>query len=147
LVLIRRSQPAERHSIRALVESVLNEVYGGVWTQSPLSADEEEWALAWVAVSGTTIIGMVLTHEEWISDLWVLREHRGCGVGRLLLLQGEAEIAGRGYQTFRLRVVKTNVSAVSFYHRRGWRLEREFRHETLPITMLEMTKGLDQEHA
>jgi GNAT superfamily N-acetyltransferase len=106
LVLIRRSQPAERHSIRALVESVLNEVYGGVWTQSPLSADEEEWALAWVAVSGTTIIGMVLTHEEWISDLSVLREQRGCGVSRLLLLQGEAEIADRGYQTLRLRVVK-----------------------------------------
>ena len=146
-MLIRRSQPAERYSIRALVASVLNEVYGGVWTQSPLTADDEDWALAWVAVSGNTIIGMVLTHEEWIIDLWVLREHRGCGVGQRLLLQGEAEIADRGYQTPRLRVVKTNVRAVSFYHRRGWRIEREFRHETLPITMLEMTKGSDPEHA
>jgi ribosomal protein S18 acetylase RimI-like enzyme len=86
------------------------------------------------------MIGMVLTHEEWISDLWVLREHRSHGVGQQLLLQAEAEIAGRGHQTFRLRVVKSNVWAVSFYDRLGWRVEREFPHETLPVDMIEMAK-------
>jgi ribosomal protein S18 acetylase RimI-like enzyme len=85
---------------------------------------------------------MVLTHEEWVSDLWVLREHRNRGVGRQLLFDGEAEIAGRGHATFRLRVVKSNVRAVRFYDRLGWRVAREFPHETLPIDMLEMSKAL-----
>jgi len=83
---------------------------------------------------------MVLTHEEWISDLWVLAEHRSRGVGRQLLLHGEAEIAARGYQRYWLRIVKSNVRARSFYNRLGWRFEREFPHETLPVRMLEMSK-------
>lgn len=83
---------------------------------------------------------MILTHEEWISDLWVLGEYRGRGVGRKLLLQGESEIAARGHETYRLRVVKSNTRAIDFYQRMGWRVEREFPHETLPTTMFEMIK-------
>jgi hypothetical protein len=45
-----------------------------------------------------------------------------------------------GHETFRLRVVKSNTKAVAFYKRMGWRAEREFPHETLPTTMLEMVK-------
>ena len=45
-----------------------------------------------------------------------------------------------GHETFRLRVVKSTTKAVAFYKRMGWRAEREFPHETLPTTMLEMVK-------
>ena len=83
---------------------------------------------------------MVLTHEEWINDLWVLREARGRGVGRELLAKGEFEISRRGYQTSRLRVVKSNEMAVNFYRRNGWRVVREAAHEKLPVTMIEMAK-------
>jgi len=138
---IRRPKTDEHSSVRALVQAVVDEVYGGVWASPPLPIDDEDWSLAWVAVSGTKIIGMVLTHGEWISDLWVLREHRGNGVGRRLLLQAQAEIAGRGHHTFLLRVVKSNVKAVSFYKRMGWQVNREFPHEKLPIDMLEMSKS------
>ena len=123
------------------MQTVVDEVYGGKWASPPLPIDEEDWSLAWVAVSESKIVGMVLTHEEWISDLWVLREHRGHGIGQQLLLHGEAEIAGRGYGTFFLRVVKSNTRAVSFYNRLGWRVAREFSHETLLIAMLEMRKA------
>src|SRR5437899_3257822 len=58
-------------------------------------------------------------NEEWISDLWVLRESRRCGIGRRLLAQGEADIAGRGHRTFQLRVVKSNTTAVNFYSMKG----------------------------
>jgi ribosomal protein S18 acetylase RimI-like enzyme len=95
-MLIRRPKPDEHDFVRALVQAVVDEVYGGAWAPPPLPVDDEDWSLARVAVSGTKIIGVVLTHEEWISDLWVLGEHRGRGVGQRLLLQGEAEIAGRG---------------------------------------------------
>jgi ribosomal protein S18 acetylase RimI-like enzyme len=124
------------------VQTVVDEVYGGIWAPPPLPIDEENWSLAWVAVSESKIVGMVLTHEEWVSDLWVLREYRNHGVGQRLLSHGEAEIAARGHVTFRLRVVKSNVRAVRFYIRLGWRVAREFPHETLPIGMLEMSKAL-----
>ena len=139
---IRRPAPNECDSVRALVQTVVDEVYGGTWASPPLPIDEEDWSLAWVAVSESKIVGMVLTSEQWISDLWVLSEHRNHGVGQQLLFQGEAEIAGRGHATARLRVVKSNVRAVRFYNRLGWRVAREFPHETLPIDMLEMSKVL-----
>jgi ribosomal protein S18 acetylase RimI-like enzyme len=125
------------------VQTVVDEIYGGLWAPAPLPIDEEDWSLAWVAVVDTRIVGMVLTSGEWISDLWVLRENRGCGLGQRLLAQGEAEIAGRGRGAFRLRVVKSNTNAVNFYLRQGWRVEREFPNERLPVTMLEMAKSAD----
>lgn len=139
--LIRRARASEQDAVRSVVQTVVDEIYGGLWAPAPLHIDEEDWSLAWVAIVETNIVGMVLTCEEWISDLWVLRENRGHGVGKRLLAQAETEIAGRGRGTFRLRVVKSNTSAVSFYLRQGWRVEREFPNETLPVTMLEMNKS------
>jgi ribosomal protein S18 acetylase RimI-like enzyme len=142
-MVIRRPAANEHDSVRALVQTVVDEVYGGKWATPPLPIDEEDWSLAWVAVSDSKIVGMVLTHEEWISDLWVLREHRSHGIGRQLLSRGEVEVAARGHFTARLRVVKSNARAVSFYDRLRWRVAREFPHETLPIEMLEMSKVLE----
>jgi hypothetical protein len=70
-----------------------------------------------------------MTHQEWVSDLWVLRESRRHGVGRKLLARGESEIAARGHETCRLRVVKSNTVAVQFYLGQGWQVAREFAHE------------------
>jgi ribosomal protein S18 acetylase RimI-like enzyme len=140
--LIRRPQPHEHDSVRAVVQTVVDEIYGGLWAPAPLPLDEESWHLSWVAVVDTKIIGMVLTQEEWISDLWVLREGRGFGVGWRLLAQGEAEIVGRGYRIFRLRVLQSNKAAIKFYHRQGWRVAREFPHEKFPVMMLEMVKSV-----
>jgi len=124
------------------VQTVVDETYGGIWAPAPLPIDEANWQLSWVAVLDTRIIGVVLTEEEWISDLWVLREGRRCGVGRRLLAQGEAEIAGRGCRIFRLRVLKLNTAAIQFYQRQGWRTAREFPHEKFPVRMLEMVKSV-----
>jgi ribosomal protein S18 acetylase RimI-like enzyme len=139
--LIRRPQPLEYDSVRALAQTVVDEIYGGLWAPPPLPVEEESWHLSWVAVVDTKIVGTVLTQEEWISDLWVLRESRGCGIGQRLLEHGEAEILGRGRRTFRLRVVQSNTAAIKFYHRQGWQISREFPHEKFPITMLEMVKS------
>jgi ribosomal protein S18 acetylase RimI-like enzyme len=83
----------------------------------------------------------VLTQAQWIDDLWVSREYRGQGIGQQLLARGEAEIKARDYSTLRLRVVKTNSRAVRFYERLGWKVEKEFLHETLcGVLMLELSK-------
>ena len=142
--LIRRPQPHEHDSVRAVVQTVVDEIYGGLWAPPPLPVDEENWHLSWIAVVDTKIIGMVLTHEEWISDLRVLRKSRRCGVGQRLLAHGEADILGRGRRTFRLRVLKSNTPAIQFYHRLGWQICREFPHERFPVTMFEMVKSAPQ---
>jgi ribosomal protein S18 acetylase RimI-like enzyme len=141
-VLIRRPQPEEHYSVRALVETVVDEVYGGIWASPPLPIDEQHRHLSWIAVLDAKIVGVVLTSEEWLDDLWVLRENRRCGVGHRLLEQGEAEIIARGHPILRLRVVKSNIAAIEFYHRHGWRIAREFRHEKFPITTVEMAKSV-----
>lgn len=140
-VLVRRPKADELDLVRAVVQHVVDEIYGGVRGPTPVPIDEEDWRLAWIAAINGKIVGMVLTREEWLSDLWVLRESRGRGVGKRLLAQGETEIAGRGHRTFRLRVVKFNALAISFYLQYGWRVEREFPNERLPVTMLEMVKS------
>ena len=73
-----------------------------------LPVEEESWHLSCVAVVDAKIVGMVLTVDEWIGDLWVLRESRGCGIGQRLLAHGEGEIFAQGHRTFRLRVAKSN---------------------------------------
>lgn len=139
-VLIRRPKAHEVDLVRAVVQKVVDEIYGDVWAPSPLPIGEEDWSLAWIAVTDGKIVGMVLTNEDWLSDLWVLGESRGRGIGETLLMRGEAEIARRGHKTSRLRVVKSNTAAVNFYLQHGWHVEREFPNERLPITMLGMAK-------
>lgn len=139
-LLIRSPRADELDSVRALVQTVVDEIYGGLWAAPPLPIDEENWSRALVAIVDTRIVGVVLTHNEWISDLWVLRENRRRGVGQELLAKGESEISARGFGSLRLRVVKSNAAAVKFYLRNSWQVNREFRHEKLPVTMLEMTK-------
>jgi hypothetical protein len=63
-VLIRRSQPEEHDSVRAVVQTVLDETYGGLWASPPLPVDEENWHSSWVAVRNAKIIGVVLTSGE-----------------------------------------------------------------------------------
>jgi ribosomal protein S18 acetylase RimI-like enzyme len=139
-LLIRNPKASELDSIREVVQAVVDETYGGIWAEPPLPIDEEDWSLGFVAIVDARITGVVLTRGEWISDLWVLRESRGRGVGQKLLAKGESEISGRGFGTLRLRVVSSNSAAISFYLRNGWQMNREFPHEKLPVTMIEMTK-------
>ena len=76
-MLIRRPQPEEHDSVRAVVQTVADEIYGGLWAPPPLPVDEENWHSSWVAVRDAKIIGVVRTSGEWLDDLWVLRESPG----------------------------------------------------------------------
>jgi ribosomal protein S18 acetylase RimI-like enzyme len=143
-VSIRRPQVRELKSARALVQTVVDEVYGGVWSPPPLPVAKAGWDLSWIAIVDEKIVGVALTSEEWLDDLWVLRETRRCGVGQRLLAQAEAEIRARGHEILRLRVVLSNAAAIGFYRHHGWQIARTFPHEKFPITMLEMFKSAHQ---
>jgi ribosomal protein S18 acetylase RimI-like enzyme len=121
---------------------VADETLKGLFAPNPvpLKFADEDWQLAWAAVSDAKILGVMITNQEWVSDLWVLCEHRRQGIGTRLLAKGEFEIAGRGHETCRLRVVKSNTVAVQFYLGRGWQIAREFAHEKYHHAMLEMAK-------
>jgi ribosomal protein S18 acetylase RimI-like enzyme len=142
-VAIRRPRPHEYDSVRDLIEIVATETFKDLFASNPvpLKFEVEDWPLAWVAESVAKILGVIITHQEWVDDLWVLQEYRRQGVGSRLLAQGESEIADRGCQTCRLRVVKSNLVAVQFYSRQGWRIAREFSHEKYDHPMLEMAKS------
>jgi GNAT superfamily N-acetyltransferase len=142
-IAIRRPLPPEHASVRSIVQTVVDEIYGGLWAPPPLQIDEEDWSLAWIGVHGAAIAGMALTHREWLSDLWVLKEFRGIGVGCMLLARAEAEIAERGNSSARLRVVQSNAKALAFYAARGWAVKKAFPHERLPVSMVEMEKALE----
>jgi GNAT superfamily N-acetyltransferase len=142
-MIIRRPAPLEHPAIRALIGNVVTEVYGSLWDTSSTPIGHNDWSRGWIAVEVTEPIGVLLTTDEWIDDLWIVSAERGHGLGAQLLSLGEAEIAGRSLEVARLRVVKANVRAISFYLNRGWQIEREFQHEHLPATMLQMRKRLD----
>ena len=140
-IFIRKPHRDERNAVRAMVLTIVDETYGDLFAPNPVPIDEQDWSAAWVAVSNTKIIGVILTRNEWISDLWVLPESRSQGVGERLLIKGELEIAGRGHATLRLRVVKSNARAVRFYLHHGWRVAHEFPHKKFLHAMLELIKS------
>ena len=146
-LVIRRPQASEYGSVQALIKTVANETFEELFAPNPvpLKFEAEDWPLAWVAVSDEKIVGVIITNQEWVSDLWVFREFRRHGVGSRLLVQGEAEIAARGHRTCRLRVVQSNAVAVEFYLSRGWQIAREFAHEKYHHAMLEMAKSLPEQ--
>jgi GNAT superfamily N-acetyltransferase len=139
---IRRPACTEYPAIRDLIRSVVTEIYGDLWDTAAMPHGDEDWSTGWIAVDGTDVIGVLLTTSDRIDDLWIMRFQRGHGLGAELLSVGETEIAKRGLPIARLRVVKGNSRATSFYLHHGWQMEKEFQHEHLPVTMLQLEKAL-----
>ena len=139
-IVIRLARPSENEAIQALVQTIADETFAYLFAP-PVPIGESNWSSSWLAISGEEIVGVMMTRDEWISDLWVCREHRGTGVGGKLLGHAEDEIRNRGHDTIRLRVVKSNTRAVDFYQHHGWRVLREFPHEKFGHMMFEMMKA------
>jgi GNAT superfamily N-acetyltransferase len=146
-MIIRRAAATEVDEIRDCVAASLNATYGGVWTKAPLPADDEDWASAWVACASDRIVGVGLSTEEVVSDLWVHPAAQGRGAGTALLAAMEEEIAGRGYSAARLRCLEINRKARSFYAARGWIEVRTYPHERIPMNTVDMAKLLVARHA
>ncbi|HKV81173.1 MAG TPA: GNAT family N-acetyltransferase [Candidatus Sulfotelmatobacter sp.] len=139
-IFIRRMRPIENGAIHELVQNIADETFAYLFNgQVPIG--EANWDSAWVAILGEKIVGVTMTSEEWVRDLWVRKDARRIGIGGKLLAEAEREIRSRGHNTFRLRVVKSNTRAVHFYESQGWRVRREFPHEKFGHAMFEMTKS------
>ena len=140
-IIIRRARPNENNLVHALVQAIADETFAYLFASSQVPIGEPNWIPAWVAISGEEIIGVTMTQDEWVTDLWVRSDNRRLGIGAKLLEQAELEVRSRGHETFRLRVVKSNIRAVQFYESQGWRVHHEFPHEKFRHAMFEMTKS------
>lgn len=140
-VVIRRAKPSENDSVHALVQAIADETFAYLFASSQVPIGEPNWLSAWLAISGEEIVGVTMTRDEWVSDLWVRHDRRRTGIGGKLLVHAEREIRSRGHYTLHLRVVKSNTRAVEFYQTHGWRVHREFPHEKFGHAMFEMTKS------
>jgi GNAT superfamily N-acetyltransferase len=141
-VEIRRPTSAECSDVQALVQTIVDEVYGGLWAQPPLQFGQEDWSDSWIAMGSDRPIGVVLTRGEWVEDLWASAGRNGQGVGNHLLARAENEIANRGIRAARLRVLSLNSNTICFYQRRGWHVCGEQPHERFRVLVTEMKKPL-----
>jgi GNAT superfamily N-acetyltransferase len=142
VVIIRRASPADLIAIIDCVEASLQATYGGLWTSEPLTAGDDDWASAWVACSPEGVIGVGLSQEDVVSDLWVHPSAQGLGAGSALLAELENEIAARGFSTGRLRCLEPNLKSRSFYVSRGWTEVRVYPHESIPLNTVDMVKAV-----
>lgn len=142
-IAIRRVKPDENDSVHRLVQDIADETFAYPFAPSQVPIGDSDWLSAWLAISRDVIVGVTMTRDEWVTDLWVQRDRRRNGVGGRLLAHAEGEIQTRGYCTLRLRVVKSNTRAVEFYRSHGWRVHREFSHEKFGHAMFEMIKSTE----
>jgi ribosomal protein S18 acetylase RimI-like enzyme len=140
-IVIRRAKPSENDSVHALVQGIADETFAYLFASAQVPIGEPNWLSAWLAISGEEIVGVTMTRNEWVSDLWVRHDRRRTGIGGNLLVLAEREIRSRGHSTLHLRVVKSNTRAVEFYQTHGWRIHGEFPHEKFGHAMFEMTKS------
>jgi ribosomal protein S18 acetylase RimI-like enzyme len=140
-IIVRRARPEENTTIHAMVQVIADETFAYLFAPRQVPIGEADWVSSWVAISGDEIVGVAMTQNEWVSDLWVRSESRRSRIGAKLLGYAEREICSRGHDTFRLRVVKSNTRAVRFYQSHGWNIQREFPHEKFGHAMFEMNKS------
>ena len=137
---IRRAEPTDLRNIETCVEVSLQATYGGLWTSEPLLAADCDWSNAWVASVADDVVGVGLSEEDRISDLWVHPNSQGLGVGTALLALLEKEVADREFVMARLRCLQPNEKARSFYVSRGWTEVRVYPHEKIPLNTVDMVK-------
>jgi mycothiol synthase len=120
---------------------VLEESFEDHWDYAPSSyeaflerdIDHEDFdpALWIVAVDGDQPVGVLSgsahTDRGWVTDVGVLRSHRGRGIATALLRTSFAEFGRRGLPRVRLNVDSDNpTGAVSLYERVGMRVAASY---------------------
>ncbi|HKF02485.1 MAG TPA: hypothetical protein VKB49_09220 [Candidatus Sulfotelmatobacter sp.] len=68
-LVIRRPQASEYGSVQILIETVASETFKDIFAPNPVPLEfkDEDWPLAWVAVSDEKIVGVIITKEDWVG--------------------------------------------------------------------------------
>ncbi|WP_332768145.1 GNAT family N-acetyltransferase [Phenylobacterium sp.] len=139
----RKAVIADQTQLKDCVQASLDATYGGLWSSEPLSVWDEDWTSARVACIDDRVVGVGLTRDDVLNDLWVHPSAQGLGAGTRLLAELEQEIFARGFSIARLRCLEPNTRARKFYASRGWTEVRVYPHETIPLNTVDMEKAAD----
>jgi len=71
--------------------------------------------------------------DDFITDLWVLPEFQGRGIGTALLEEIESRIKERGFPAARLDTHARNLGAIRLYKRQGYRVKTYFVTYSEPL--------------
>lgn len=98
-----------------------------VFLDRSVHGDDFDPALWIIAVEAGEPVGVLYgnahTDRGWVSELGVLRSHRGRGIATAMLRESFAEFQRRGLPRVRLNVDSDNLTgAVSLYERVGMRV-------------------------
>ncbi|MFE5329821.1 GNAT family N-acetyltransferase [Embleya sp. NPDC056575] len=80
------------------------------------------------------VVGFVTVIDDEVEQVYVSKEHRGRGVGDLLLTQAEHLVGAGGHRRAWLAVVSGNARARRFYARNGWVDEGLFDYPADAVT-------------
>ncbi|GAA3388575.1 GNAT family N-acetyltransferase [Cryptosporangium minutisporangium] len=88
-----------------------------------VAEDEARGVVGFVSVSPSRDADTDPEHVGEVQAIYLLPEHQGRGVGRLLMDAGLSRLAQGGYREVVLWVLETNASARRFYEAGGWRAD------------------------
>jgi GNAT superfamily N-acetyltransferase len=95
-IVIRPAKPDEMNAVHELVQTIADDTFADLFTAQHVPIGEANWLTAWLAIAANEIVGVMMTREDWLSDLWVCRDRRRHGIGATLLAHAEREIGSRG---------------------------------------------------
>ena len=129
-MMVRRFSVSDIHAVMRVVKRSLGETYPpslyltihNIWPDGFMIAEENGQIVGLVAaVESEKRVARVLM-------LAVLPEHRGKSHGSILLKKLEDRCMVASFQSIKLEVRKSNVSAMSFYERRGYSVSGEIKN-------------------
>ncbi|MEX0348989.1 MAG: N-acetyltransferase family protein [Paracoccaceae bacterium] len=143
MITFRTAKSEDVHNIRAFITEIVTEVYGHLIDDIPTTTTEDSLlANSLLAFRDETLVGVGVTVDDLVDDIWVSPDARGDGVGTELLRRLEKQIVDRGHSVARLRVLEANRDARRFYEGLGWIAGKPYMHERLGPTMINYTKTL-----
>ena len=136
--------PNDLDQISNIVLEVTREKYGHLYSNElMISNDPNSWKRSWVVAVNNIIVGVGLSNDDCIDDLWLRSQYRRRKIGSDLLSILESQIKKSGHLQARLRVVAENEAARRFYRRHGWQELKTYPHEKWGFLMVDLQKALN----
>jgi ribosomal protein S18 acetylase RimI-like enzyme len=139
------AESADLRTMYTIVDTAFGDHFGHeaetfeVWRSHSADGPCADLSLWWLAavdgVPAAGLYGSTLPTSGYVDTLGTLREFRGNGLGRLLLLTAFAEFHRRGFRKVALGVDATNpTGALGLYESAGMRAEHQgLRYELSPL--------------
>ncbi|MDE2116257.1 MAG: GNAT family N-acetyltransferase [Patescibacteria group bacterium] len=85
-----------------------------------LIAEDDGKPVAYLSSGPKEDIGRRGTYFE-VNDMGVIPSHRSKGIGKMLMERCFSEAKARGFEKISVRVYSSNVKAIEFYRRSGFK--------------------------